>query len=267
MGKCCFWISPNGSLVPSSFWDISGGWDERTWEYRLDLSGPSFHGTVNANAKDVLSFKFRSDTIRPWRGIGPLQGAALTSKLVSGLERMLGQEVSAASGYLLPIPEFTDSEDDPSQQLRTDLSALKGRTTLIETSQNAFGEGRQSAPSRDYVPSRIGSNPPGSLVALREQAAAYLLTACGYPVGLMASGDGQSQREGLRRYQNFVASIARDVCSEISTKLHVMDCHLDLPSIQDVASRSRAFSQLVAGGMDIERSLALSGLLVPDDDD
>ena len=51
----------------------------------------------------------------------------------------------------------------------------------------------------------------------------YLLTACGYPVGLMAPGDGQSQREGLRRYQNFVARcIARDICSEISAKLHVM---------------------------------------------
>ena len=265
-GECCFWISPDGALVPSSYWDINGSYDPKTWQYRLDLSGPSSNGTVNVNSREVLHFRYRSDTIRPWRSVGPLQGAGLTSKLVSGLERMLGNETSAQSGYLLPIPEFTDAEDDPAQGLKDDLAKLKGRTTLIETSQNAFGEGRVAAPARDYVPSRIGADPPGSLIALREQAANYLLTACGYPVGLMASGDGQSQREGLRRYQNFVASIARAVCAEISAKLHVADCHIDLPSIQDVASRSRAFSQLVAGGMDIERAVSLAGLLLSDDD-
>ena len=94
-GECCFWISPDGSLVPASYWDINGSYNPKTWQYRLDLSGPSHNGTVTANSKDVLSFKFRSDTIRPWRGIGPLQGAGLTSKLVSGLERLLGNETSA----------------------------------------------------------------------------------------------------------------------------------------------------------------------------
>ena len=264
-GECCFWISPAGALVPASYWAVNGGYDPRTWEFRLDLSGPSFHGTVNANNRDVLHFMYRSDTIRPWRSIGPLQGAGLTSKLVSGLERMLGNETSSQSGYVLPIPEFGDSEDDPAQGLKDDLAKLKGRTTLVETTANAYGEGRQAAPARDFVPSRIGANPPGALVALREQAAQYLLSAAGYPAALLLPGDGASKREALRQYQNFAGAVARDICSEISTKLHVMDCNLELPSIQDVASRSRAFSQLVAGGMDIEKAAQLSGLLIEDD--
>ena len=265
-GECAFWISPDGSLIPSSYWDINGGYNPKSWQYRLDLSGPSFHGTVNVNAKDVLHFRYRSDTIRPWRGIGPLQGAGLTSKLVSGLERMLGNETSATSGYLLPVPEFGgDSEDDPAQALKDDLAKLKGRTTLLETTSNAYGEGRQAAPQRDLISSRIGANPPGALIALREQAAAYLLTACGYPVGLMASGDGQSQREGLRRYQNFVASVAQDLCSEISLKLHVMDCKLQLPSIQDIATRARSYQSFVLAGMSHEQAAAQSGLMLDDE--
>ena len=265
-GECCFWISPAGALVPASYYDLNGGWDERTWQYRLDLSGPSYHGTVNANSKDVLHFRYRSDTIRPWRGIGPLQGAALTSQIVSGLERMLGNETSSQSGYVLPIPEFGDSEADPAQGLKDDLAKLKGRTTLVETTANAYGEGRQAAPQRDFVPSRIGANPPGALVALREQAAQYLLSAAGYPGALLLPGDGASKREALRQYGNFAAAIARDLCAEISLKLHVAGCELVLPSIQDVASRSRSFAQLVAGGMDIERAASLSGLLIPDDE-
>ena len=268
-GEAAYWISPTGSLVPASYWDINGSYDPKTWQYRLDLSAPSQNSTVTVNSKDVLHFRYRSDTIRPWRGIGPLQGAALTSKIVSGLERLLGNETSAESGYLLPVPEFAEpgeDETDPASELRADLGKLRGRTAILETTANAYGEGRQAAPQRDLIPSRIGANPPGALVALREQTALNLLGACGYPPALLLPGDGASKREALRQYQNFAGAVARDVCSEISLKLHVADCHIDLPSIQDVASRARAFGQLVAGGLDIERSVSLSGLLVPDDD-
>ena len=103
-------------------------------------------------------------------------------------------------------------------------------------------------------------------MALREQAAQYLLSAAGYPAALLLPGDGASKREALRQYNNFAAAIARDLCAEISLKLHVAGCELVLPSIQDVASRSRSFAQLVAGGMDIERAASLSGLLLPDDE-
>ena len=265
-GECAFWINPNGTLIPSSYYDVDGGWDPKTWFYRLSIAGPSSHSTISVHASEVLHFRYRSSVVRPWRGVGPLQSAGLTSTLVSGLERMLSQEVSAASGYLLPVPEFGEGEDDPAQALKADLAQLKGRTTMIETSQNGFGEGRVASPSRDWVPSRIGSAPPATLIQLRESAALNLLAACGFPPALLLPGDGASKREALRQYQNFAGAVARDVCSEISLKLHVADCHIDLPSIQDVASRSRAFSQLVAGGMDIERAVSLAGLLLSDDD-
>ena len=266
-GEIVFWLNPNGTVVPCSFYDVDGGYDERTWRYTCSITGPSSHSTITVNSAEVLHLKYRVSPLFPWRGIGPLQSAGLTATLVSGLETMLSQEVSAASGYLLPVPEFGEGEDDPAQALKADLAKLKGRTTLVETSSNSYGEGRQSAPQRDFVPSRIGADPPGALVALREQAAQYLLAAAGYPVALLTpSGDGASKREALRQYQNFAGALARGICSEISLKLHVADCHIDLPSIQDVASRARAFGQLVAGGMDIEKAVQLAGLLVGDDD-
>ena len=71
----------------------------------------------------------------------------------------------------------------------------------------------------------------------------------------------QSQRgKHSDRYQNFAGQqwLATSVLKS-PLKLHVADCHIDLPSIQDVASRrARAFGQLVAGGLDIERSVSLS---------
>ena len=62
---------------------------------------------------------------------------------------------------------------------------------LVETTSGGWGEGRGAAPQSDWKPQRIGAAFPDSLRALRGDAEACILAACGVPVELItARSDG-----------------------------------------------------------------------------
>ena len=64
---------------------------------------------------------------------------------------------------------------------------------LVETTAEGYGEGRASAPQRDWDPRRLGANPPQSLAQIRQDTFDALLAAAGTPPGLMNGGaDGTS---------------------------------------------------------------------------
>ena len=138
------------SFHPAGSWDVVGGTSPESWRYRLDLFGPSGSTTRIYPWESVLHFQFAHDRVdSPWQGLGPLQYASSTGKLAGGLERLLGQEVSARSGYVIPVPADggDDSEDDPLASLKTDIAALDGSASLVETVASSWGEGRGAAPS------------------------------------------------------------------------------------------------------------------------
>lgn len=267
-GECAFLID-GGGLLPAAAWDVHGGPDPRSWRYRLDLAGPSAWSTVYESSARVLHFRYQSSAVRPWAGIGPLTGAGLTARLLAGLESQLADEAAAGSGYLLPVPEFDQPEDEEAEdpaitQLKADLAGLKGRTSLVETTAAGWGEGRVGAPQSDWQSKRIGSNPPATVVQLRENAAIYLLAACGYPPALLAPGDGAGQREAWRRFLfGFVAPVGKIVAAELALKLNVSGVKFtwDELGAADIASRSRGFQSLVHSGMSMEKAAALTGLL------
>ena len=63
-----------------------------------------------------------------------------------------------------------------------------------------------------------------------------------------------------------VEPVARMVAAELSRKLDVPGLSFDFSSLwaHDLAGRAAAFKALVAGGMEIERAVALSGLMSPE---
>ena len=203
------------TLTPAGSWDVAGGADPKTWFYRLDLFGPSGNKTRIYPAASVLHFKYATDPERPWHGISPLGYARLSGKLAANLELRLGEEASAPTGSLLPVPADGGSggDDDPLASLKADLGGLQGSVALIETTSAAWGEGRGAAPQSDWKPQRMGANPPATLAELRGAAAMDVLAACGVPPGLASDkAEGSGQREAWRRFGNYDA-LCRAGCS------------------------------------------------------
>ena len=265
-GECLFLIDVDGAglrLTPAVDWDVAGGPAPETWAYHVRLAGPSHDVERIAPAAGVVHVRAYVEPSAPWRGVSPLDAAASTARLLAETETTLADESSGARGYLLPVPQ--DGEDDSLSGLKADIANLKGRTALVETTAAGWGEGRGAAPSQDWKPQRIGSNPPDSLRQLRQDAEAAVLGATGTPVELIAArSDGAAVREAWRRYAHaFLTPIGEIVAAEMADKLDVAGLSLDFSSLfaSDITGRARAFASMVNGGMGIERAAGLSGLL------
>ena len=204
-----------------------------------------------------------------WRGLSPLALADDTATLAGNLEAKLAEETSAPTGNLLPVPVDggDDGEDDPLATLKRDLASIGGQHLLVETTANAWGEGRGAAPLQDWQARRIGAKPPDVLRALRTEVGQSVISACGIPAGLADSrSEGTSQRESFRRFlHTTIVPVARLLEAEISTKLET-EIRLGFDGLfaSDLSGRARAFSSLVKGGMALDKAAALAGLLSDD---
>ena len=168
--------------------------------------------------------------------------------------------------HLLPVPASGegegDGESDPNTLLRADIRAGKGRTLLIESTVQGWGQGAGAAPRRDLVPSRLGADPPNVLASLRTDAALSVLGACGVPPSLAAtvSSDGTAQRESWRRFlHGSVQPLAAIAAQELSEKLEV-PITFDFSKLMasDLQGRARPVGSLVKAGMPLADALALS---------
>ena len=99
-GEAIFAIDFDGGLrlTPASGYTVMGTHDSRTWVYDLTLPGPTSTTTRTLPGDRVLHLTYATDSVQPWKGIGPLESAQATVALLSGLETQLGQEANSASG-------------------------------------------------------------------------------------------------------------------------------------------------------------------------
>ena len=254
-------------MIPCGSWDVRGDWTEDSWEYRVDLFGPSGNITRLVPSSSVLHCKYSYDPATAWRGQSPLSWATSSGNLAANLENRLEQESGGPVGYLLPMPTDSSPKEDetgPLDMLRKDISGLRGQNVLLETTAAAWGEGKQNAPLNDWKPQRVGANPPEVLAVLRSDMGRAVLGACGVPVGLFESqGSSQGAREAWRQFvYGSVQPLAKVVTEELSKKLET-EVTLNFSELQahDQAARSSSFKKLVESGMSLERAAGLSGLL------
>ena len=197
---------------------------------------------------------------RPWSARVGFSDCPLSAEA----DRSLADEAAGPIANLLTVPQDGgDGEDgDPLKMLKADLRTARGRALLLETTAAGFGDGRSAAPQRDWVPSRLGPDPPAGLVQVREQAFNAVLASTGTPPSLFLDSDGTSQREAVRRWHmNLVLPMARLLEEELSAKLEA-DVRLVFDNYPlDLAGRAQAFQKLVAGGLSPVEALATSGLL------
>ena len=270
-GECVLSIMVRGGtvyLVPAADWDIQGDYDPDSWRYRLTLSGPTTLNTQAAvSAASVVHLRYAVDHERPWRGVGPIQSAAMAGKLSAETVRALADESGSIMGYLLPTPKGGD--DSTIGLLKTDLRNSRGRTHFVESMSTGWGaEDQRTRPTGDWMRRRIGPEPPEALVALQELATREILSACGISPGLFDSRAGAASREAFRQLLHAVITpLARIVETELRLKLDPsITLSFDRYGAADIAGRARAFQSLVGAGLPLPEAAAVSGLLVRDDD-
>ena len=256
-------------LQPCGSWDVRGPAERELWMYRLDTFGPSGNLTHFVPSASVLHCMYSYDPARPWLGLSPLAYAALTGSLAAAIQTRLSQEASGPSGYVVPLPippQDADTDDDentegPLTKMRRDLAATKGKTAFMESTRSMGGD-ESARPLKDWQSERWGFDPPAVMATLNSSVGQDILSCCGVPVSLFTDADGTSQREAWRRFvMGSVEPLAVLVAGELSTKLET-PVKLSFEGLwaHDLAGRAQAFKGLIAGGMDLERAVAVSGL-------
>ena len=111
----------------------------------------------------------------------------------SETERSLADEAQGPLAQLLAVPH-DDGENDSLKLLRADITKARGKGLLVETAAAGWGEGKASAPQRDWQASRLGPHPTASMPAIAKQTFATVLAACGCSVAMFDGSDGTSKR-------------------------------------------------------------------------
>ena len=252
-------------LIPAASWHWEGDHNPERWTVRATCYGPSTSTTWNLPAASVVFLTWGGTAGLPYVGTGPTRFAALTARLHAETERSLADEAGGPMAQLLAIPSDggDGGDDDPLAELKADVARARGKAAFLETTSAGWGEGRGSAPQRDWMSSRLGPNPPAALAEIRRDAFESVLAACGYPPSLaMGGAQGVAQREAVRRWHlGTVLPLAGMVEAELSRKLEApIRLRFDNYPL-DLQARATALSKLVETGMDRTEALSIVGLL------
>ena len=265
-GEIVFYIDTTGgmiNLLPCQSHDVDGYPSPSSWEYRCTISGPERTYTYNrVPATSVVHITYARDPETPWRGIGPLQAAQLAGKLNAETSAALADESSGPRGSLLGVP--IDGEDPTLAPLKASIRTLAGKLALLETGD--WG-GAASGGDVDLLPKRVGANPPAGLVEVFKLSREDVMAACGVNPSLFMDAQGTAQRESYRQFLfGTVAPLGKLVARELADKLgDAVDLDWAELRASDVSGRARAFQSMVGSGMEVDRAMALSGLMVNDD--
>ena len=208
----------------------------------------------------LLHLRYSTD-VNSGRGVGPLGRASALNNLANNVENSLAKEAGGLVGYVLPVPK--DGNAASITQLKADLKALNGRTAVVETTSDGWGEGRMAAPSSDYSHKRIGPDIPMSILATYKEVNRLVLAACGIPTELLDDGtDGNANREAWRRFlHSTIQPLGEIIKSHAAESGLLVDFSFEALFASDITGRARAFGSLVAGGMDVEDAANLTGLI------
>ena len=258
-GEAVFVIDVNGAveLTQASSWKVAGGTRPESWRYIVEMPLPQggvVKRTLSADA--VLHVRYATRPGAPWAGVSPLGMADETRALATWIERRLAEETSTATSYVLPLPEGADVD-----KLKADIKGGRGRLHIVDTTSTGWGDGTAAAPRQDWKSNRLGADPPDSLGKLRSDVKNDIFGVYGIPSSI--HGTGGSARESYRQFlASTIQPLAKLVIEELSDKLDTPTLVLGFTELRaaDIASRARAFKQLVDAGMDKAKAASVTGL-------
>ncbi|MYA99318.1 MAG: phage portal protein [Acidimicrobiaceae bacterium] len=246
-------------LTPASTVTVTGGHDPASWMYDVQLPGPSKTVTVrNVIADNILHFRWSVDTREPWRGVGPLQSAALDTRILAELTSALGDEVTTPHGYFIPIPK-TGGQSDSVKLLRSDIASAKGSALIVESMADAWQAGTRGQQARDWGAQRFGADPPNGLTTLYQAVNNMVLEAFGISPQLF--DQGAQTREAWRVILfGVIRPLANGIQRELSSKFGVpVELRFADLRASDLQGRARAYKSLIDGGMNATTAQRICG--------
>lgn len=246
-GECVCLVSPGEALIPVVLTNVTGGPEESTWRYQVDMVGPTSTVTKDVPGDEVLHFRYAYRATEPWRGVAPWQWARETGQTAGNVERTAKQEAGIPTSYLLH--SFRTKTDEEMDWLTRKLKQARGTLSVIGSDEKHPHTGS----GEPYKASRIGSEMPGELNTLRQDSAVQILAACGVHPALVGieRGEAAATREVWRQFlYATVQPVARLVEDEMRHKLATKtSLGFDDLAASDIQGRARAHAALVKSGM------------------
>ena len=246
------------ALLPAASWDVEGGADPATWRVHVTLDGPSASETARVPWESVTLLTWATDAHRPHEGRSGVSYASETARTASNAERAAGDEAGQPVGSIVAIPAGSGEDVD---ELQAAIAKLRGDHLLAETTATGWQGDRREAPRRDWVPQRLGGNPPEGTVTARREAQEDILGALGIPPALYSPRDGTAAREGLRRFTLLTLDpLLRALRAEVADKLEGEVRFRYDPMLSDLVGRSNALKTLVEAGVPLDEARTLVAL-------
>ena len=260
----------NIRLLPVSNWIVlsePGAVSPSDWSYKLTIPGPGGMVTRNVTNDAVIHVRIHVDPAFPHRGRNPLAACPAFSEASRRLESYISTELKTPVGKIIPVPQAQSDYEtadgnvvSPLKDLKAGLQNLNGRIATPETMMNT-GDGRGSAPARDWVPQALGPVFPQWSPEILESTRLSVFAACGVPISLWSSG-AASSREAFRAFLvSCLSPLSAVIKAELDAKLETNISFDFSPLLStDIVAKARAVKGLVDAGMDLESALKIAGL-------
>ena len=229
------------------------------WRYRCNLAGPSRQRTKRVDASGVCHLRYAVDPATPWRGVGPLQVAALAGKLSAELENALGGRGFWPSRLPAPDPKHGRPRRN-CHYVALRYSKIPG-AQFSSSRRGDFGAPGGTPSGAGWEPRRLGAEPPAALVNLQLAATNQILAACGVSPSLFSAQSAGAAREAWRQTRySLLNPLGLLVEAELSRKLET-EIELDWIKLaaSDISGRARALQSLTGAGMPLAEASKHAG--------
>ena len=150
------------TLTSAASWSVHGSDDERTWLYRVTLSGPDSTRVVTLPGASVLHIRYAPHPSRRWAGRSPLTMALDTARVAGLLETATAGELNFTQSQMLS-PRRAAGDYGVAETLNPDTIQK-----IVSAFSDHMNTGAFVIPA-DVQAQRLGPEPPDSFALLRDR--------------------------------------------------------------------------------------------------
>ena len=239
-------------------WTVLGGTDPEEWIVDATLTGAQTVYESSAPRAAWLHVIRDADPDYPWRGVAPLQRAAVSSQLARMAEDALVTEMRQPTKSIIPMPQGGGIDTNT---LRNDIQNKAYDTVYPTTTSAGFGGGRSSAPLTDWRPQRLQPMPQAALVDLADRATARVVAALGAHPAIMGGGGGNGSvdREASRQMRKQIMQPMARLIEENSWRVFGERIRITWePGVDALLVKARAADVLSKMGVDPQEALKIA---------
>ena len=243
-------------------WTVYGGADPEEWVVDATITGAQTVYETSAPRAAWLHVIRDADPDYPWRGVAPLQRAAVSSQLARMVEDALVAEMRQPTKALIPLPQGGNVDTNT---LRNDIQNRAYQIAFPTTTAGGFGGGRSSAPLTDWKPHRLKPMPDEALVELADRATARVVAALGAHPAIMGGGGGNGSvdREASRQMRKQIMQPMARLIEENAWRVFGERIRIWWePGVDALLVKARTADALTKMGVDPQAALQLARLTI-----